>query len=926
MPLNKLDNFLKNVEGRILYVSPSDLDATDAMSNQGNSQTKPFKTIQRALIEAARFSYIPGSNNDVTEKTTILLMPGDHIIDNRPGYKVQDNNGAAKITDSVGNVRSDGINELSLNLESNFDLTQEDNILRKFNSMHGGVIVPRGTSIVGLDLRKTKIRPKYVPNPTDDTVPNSAIFRITGACYFWQFSLFDGKLTEKVYVNNSNFEPANLVKPSFSHHKLTCFEYADGVNKDVVTNLTDLNMYYYKLSLAYGNATEDRNISEKFPIKKEGFVSRRPEFEIVGAFAADPIRLSSIRSGDGSTASSVVTVTTLTDHGFDIGTPIRIKGVGESDYNVSTTVSSVDSNNLRVFTFVLEDFKPDIDPQPDVNDAQIIVETDTVDGASPYIFNISLRSVFGMNGMHADGDKATGFRSMVVAQFTGVSLQKDDRAFVEYNKTTGNYDGLSIATVSGATLANQSSASSSDQVYHLSSNAIYRNGWGTRHVKISNNSILQIVSVFAIGYQTHFEAQSGADASITNSNSNFGQLALVADGFRKDAFEKDDRAFITHIIPPRAITNDEENIDWISIDRSNVTSTKLYLFGFETENIKPPILTQGFRVGAKKDDKLFVDFNGVVKEATILMDNGGATPSISSVKERSISSHVNGLFTSIGNHLLSTGEKVILISNSGDLPENLEEKTVYFVIKVSGSEFRLASSKTNADNGEFIKAYRGTNLKVLSRVTDKDSGDVGHPVQYDGSQWYINVSSVGNTIVDVSGSGRTEPSFIKRISDTRSLDEKIYKVRIAIPKEIDNSKNPENGFIIQESANTGFNDINDFTRSTDLTINDALFNRNPRFISSCTFSNSTKIVTATTEKPHNLSVGDLITIRNVKDTVINQTGVGNSGYNGEFTITSVPSSLKFEYSTGNQTIGTFGANDFDTRSLNYPRFERTDLK
>ena len=62
------------------------------------------------------------------------------------------------------------------------------------------------------------------------------------------------------------------------------------------------------------------------------------------------------------------------------------------------------------------------------------VETDTVNGASPYIFNISLRSVFGMNGLHADGNKSTGFRSMVVAQFTGVSLQKDDRAFVKYNQ------------------------------------------------------------------------------------------------------------------------------------------------------------------------------------------------------------------------------------------------------------------------------------------------------------------------------------------------------------------------------------------------------------------------------------------------------------------------------------------------------------
>ena len=52
---------------------------------------------------------------------------------------------------------------LSLNLTSNFDLTQEDNILYKFNSINGGVIVPRGTSLVGLGFKKTKVRPKYVP-------------------------------------------------------------------------------------------------------------------------------------------------------------------------------------------------------------------------------------------------------------------------------------------------------------------------------------------------------------------------------------------------------------------------------------------------------------------------------------------------------------------------------------------------------------------------------------------------------------------------------------------------------------------------------------------------------------------------------------------------------------------------------------------
>ena len=65
MPLNKLENFIKNTEGRILYVNPNDLDSTDAIENQGNSLTKPFKTIQRALLEAARFSWVKGNDNDI---------------------------------------------------------------------------------------------------------------------------------------------------------------------------------------------------------------------------------------------------------------------------------------------------------------------------------------------------------------------------------------------------------------------------------------------------------------------------------------------------------------------------------------------------------------------------------------------------------------------------------------------------------------------------------------------------------------------------------------------------------------------------------------------------------------------------------------------------------------------------------------------
>ena len=89
MPLNKLENFIKNTEGKILYVNPSDLDATDSITNQGNSLAQPFKTIQRALLESARFSYVEGNNNDLIEKTTILLFTGDHVVDNRPGFGIK---------------------------------------------------------------------------------------------------------------------------------------------------------------------------------------------------------------------------------------------------------------------------------------------------------------------------------------------------------------------------------------------------------------------------------------------------------------------------------------------------------------------------------------------------------------------------------------------------------------------------------------------------------------------------------------------------------------------------------------------------------------------------------------------------------------------------------------------------------------------
>ena len=242
MPLSRLDNFLKNVRGNIIYVSPNDLDATDSIDNQGNSMGRPFITIQRALIEASRFSYQAGLDNDRFGKTTILLSPGDHYVDNRPGW-IPDGTDSFRLRD--GSSSSDFS---PFSSTSNFDLTTATNALYKLNSIYGGVIVPRGVSLVAQDLRKTKIRPYYVPNPENTSIERSAILRVTGGCYFWQFTMLDGDPNGTVYKDYTTAKFA----PSFSHNKLTCFEYADGVNpvdiKDdfntYYTDRTDLDMYY----------------------------------------------------------------------------------------------------------------------------------------------------------------------------------------------------------------------------------------------------------------------------------------------------------------------------------------------------------------------------------------------------------------------------------------------------------------------------------------------------------------------------------------------------------------------------------------------------------------------------------------------------------------------------------------------------------
>jgi hypothetical protein len=359
-----------------------DSQAVPVVTNQqitcGYTPQSPFKTIARAAIEVARITGA-GSTFDPNfyDRIVIHVSSGDAIIDNSFG--------SPTVTPWVNGVAP-----------SNAQLVA-------FNSTNGGVILPRGVSVIGEDLRKTIIRPTYVPPVTgDQNLDRTTIFHMTGGSYFFNFTFKD-----KLAYNQS-------------HHLVDCFQFISDA---------ELQAYYNKVQTAFGFAVAETPANPG-------------ETEIV---APAPV--------------------------------------------VPTT------------------------------------DTDGVTGSSPYIFNCSIRSLYGLCGIHADGAVPTGFKSVVVAQFTGVSLQKDLRCWQLYNPGTKNW-GNTFATYTQYINAEPNNVRMDPS--RLSA-----------HIRALNEGVVQEVSVFAIGQGIHHWAQSGSDLTVTNSNSNFGGCSALAEGYKSYSFPTD---------------------------------------------------------------------------------------------------------------------------------------------------------------------------------------------------------------------------------------------------------------------------------------------------------------------------------------------------------------------------------------------------
>ena len=474
-----------------------------------------------------------------------------------------------------------------------------------------------------------------------------------------------------------------------------------------------------------------------------------------------------------------------------------------------------------------------------------------------------------MQGMHADGSKSTGFKSMVVAQFTGVSLQKDDNAFIKW-------DGS--AYIAGS---------------HTDGDSIFKASYRNFHVKCSNDAVIQAVSVFAVGFADHFVATGGGDQSITNSNSNFGSCALRAKGFKSAPFTQDKAGTITHVIPPQKLSrtyavvsgytfNITQNNKSVTVSPANtshgivagdyvrfntIDNIETYKVDTVTGANGALTLNRGYRgttnssetgykgtvstipVGYVALDVQKIQYNSSTNNITwtsggsfntdqgqyscvyngntyysaTLAGSSGTIQAGSTPPTHTTGSASDGILTWTYAGAVNTRVYLYGYNSAATKPPyklqgfsiGAKKQDILFVSLISGSTTSTYAALISPDNSTTPADTAYTNVTVQSFTP----GDPNHPLQYSTELgcWYIRVTAATSTSSSASATTGyagihyhlgTETfyadslfsgaSYLTRIPDNRSSRDRTYRLRYEVDSSASAlSREPINGYVIQ---------------------------------------------------------------------------------------------------------------------------------
>lgn len=787
-----------------IFVDPSIGD--DSVGNAGVDPGRPFRTLERALIEAVRESRRSGQANDRYDRVMIELAPGDYYVDNAPGslatLTITDETGLVQRVDTGYSVASvsqgDRVTHLivdvgdpvstqpplQLNLgrvlysqsggvgniariektspsSSNWIVTLEyvngafnindtlyyDN-LAAVNPQTGGLIVPRGISIDGTDLRKVRIRPMYVPELTpvqnDPQDRRTAIFKVTGGTY----------ISLLTFTDNPQY--------ARSHNTVTSVTFA---SQEEINGSGSESSYYNRLNSLF------RDI--------DGWGSEGLE-----AIPAETIIVATIPQNKANRAQDIEENQTglLVDGGDSrSNAPVAYPG--------ATRIRDTDGSIL---------------PLPDINSTR---------SSSPYVFNCSVRSIFGLNGLWAEGSRVSGFKSMVTANFTQVSLQTDPNCF---QPTTYFQDPPTNKELGGG---KQYKVCTTDEFK-------YRH-FGMRG---SNDATIQIVSVFVIGNSDHFVSESGADLSITNSCSDFGDISLRGRGYKARSFSQDEATTapgysgtrITQIIPPLPLSYNLladgrpptlEDIEVNTGATIDYNKTLAYTVVNKTSSNEAPetirIYIQNSNVASPFTlssppsalDIAFGQFSYTKKVSEGVWELAGGP---TRVNRKRI--YVSG-FDELGNSILYTGNLKNPDSTTTGF-NNLDDSSKIFIWDPSPQDYDESGNLVTGSGSWYIPV---TTADIVEETSDTDNdGYLLKKFNYAFRYKLLNSPS-GSDLLYASLDFIFDRSAVKiiRANDNRKADERVYRVVLEGYEKLRGLRRPQPYYIMEKQEGVSGYPLND---------------------------------------------------------------------------------------------------------------------
>lgn len=628
--------FLGGTNGYVVFVAPEFPSATDAVDNDG--QSAPFKTINRAAIEIAKQSIVRSNESDKYQNNryTICVQPGTNPVYNNPGAPL-----------NVNNVGSDEIRYFDVNFDETREVTPD--MLAQFNPETGGLLIPRGTSIQGVDLRKSIVRPSYVPTYVipggggGQSQPRTSIFKWTGNSYITNITAKDKE--SEVYI--SRFSEYQKTGSAVFHTAMP-----HGLSLNDVVNF----QFAAGASRIPLDSSLSRALSGFYYVNPTGVDTFLLSYIPISSYDANYIERGQLPANNQALAYlATATWEPRSHHRLSFVSDATQNELNEFYSKVQVAFPTYFDGRVDQAEVINPGETEYVAPVPEGDLASLRANSN--ENGSPYIFNTSVRSSYGLCGIDHDANLVTGFKSVLASQMTVASIQRDPYAYMVYTtifdegtqKSITDWFPLAVAT--WASLPNEDRPVSPWQLphvvmleylnkipviniryYYASQVSADGKSFGIpdldndfRHYgfRVRNGGFGQVDTGWTIGTAVGFWALSGGKLTVTNSSSNFGSAAIRTEGFQGigslgGALPQDQGFTFVGIRMPQKLTPytvNEFNIYSLGVSVLSVVTNPLTQIqtvtvgaGFEPITLLPFSLAPSTALWVENGDKVYRGF------------------------------------------------------------------------------------------------------------------------------------------------------------------------------------------------------------------------------------------------------------------------------------------------------------------------------